>query len=112
RRSICQPISFRRAAATSASPPLCPLPTNTIARPARGKNFCTAAATPAPARSIKASTSTPPANAVSSAARIIAALTIGESNQSSELFLRLFFFGLLLSLFLLFLLRWERAGFY
>jgi hypothetical protein len=37
-----------------------------------------------------------------------AALTMGESNQSSELFFR-FFFDLLLSLFLLLLLLWERA---
>ena len=38
-----------------------------------------------------------------------AALTMGESNQSSELFFR--FFDLLLSLFLLLLLRWVRADF-
>jgi hypothetical protein len=38
------------------------------------------AATPAPALSIKASTSTPLANASSSASRIAAELTIGDSN--------------------------------
>ena len=59
---------------------------------------------PAPARSINASTSTPLAKAFSSAAFIAAELTMGESTQSSELFLRLFFL-LLLSLFLLLLLR-------
>src|ERR1043166_2661564 len=52
--------------------------------PGRGKNLRTVRATPAPAWSIKASTSTPRAKAASSASRICAELRIGESNQSSE----------------------------
>src|SRR6267143_5559542 len=57
-----------------------------------GKNSCTVRATPAPAWSIRDSTSIPRAKAASSAARISAELTIGESNQSSDFFFRLFFF--------------------
>src|SRR5437764_3183345 len=59
--------------------------------PGRGKNCRTARAIPAPAWSISASTSMPRAKAASSAARISAELTIGESNQSSDFFFLDFF---------------------
>src|SRR5438045_845552 len=71
-----------------------------MAFPGRGKNCRTAAAMPPPARSINPSTSTPLAKAASSAARMTAALTMGESNQSSELCFFFFDFVLLLLLLL------------
>ena len=49
--------------------------------PASGKNLLIARATPAPALSINASTSTPLAKAASSASRICAEVKIGEFNQ-------------------------------
>src|SRR5438552_14133535 len=82
--------------------------------PGRGKNCWTARAIPAPARSISASTSIPRAKAASSAARISAELTIGESNQSSDFFFRAFFLVGLSSSSLplfLFLLTWWRDDF-
>ena len=54
--------------------------------PGCGKNLAIARATPAPAWSINASTSTPPAKAASSASRICAEVKIGESNQPSRSF--------------------------
>src|SRR6266699_5364564 len=54
--------------------------------PGCGKNLAIARATPAPAWSINASTSTPRAKAASSASRIWAELKIGESNQPSRSF--------------------------
>src|SRR6266496_3963579 len=54
--------------------------------PGYGKNLVTARATPAPALSINASTSTPLAKAASSAARICAEVKIGEFNQPSRSF--------------------------
>lgn len=54
----------------------------------------------------------PRAKAASSAARISAELTIGESNQSSDFFFLDFFFELeLSSLLLFFLLTWCREDF-
>src|ERR1700674_1366627 len=50
----------------------------------------------------------PRAKAASSAARISAALTIGESNQSSDFLFLDFFFELELSLLFFFLLTWCR----
>jgi hypothetical protein len=73
-------------------------------RPACGKNFWTVRATPAPASSIKASTSIPRAKAASSASRISAELTIGEINQPSDFFFLLFLFELALLLLLFFFL--------
>jgi hypothetical protein len=49
----------------------------------------------------------PRAKAASSAARISAALTIGESNQSSDFFFLDFFLELELSLLFFFLLTWR-----
>src|SRR5436189_803110 len=54
--------------------------------PGYGKNLVIARATPAPALSINASTSTPLAKAASSAARICAEVKIGEFNQPSRFF--------------------------
>src|SRR6266705_788527 len=54
--------------------------------PGCGKNLAIARATPAPAWSINASTSTPRAKAASSASRICAEVKIGESNQPSRSF--------------------------
>src|ERR1700730_10445152 len=84
--SIFQPLFFKCRAATSASPPLWPLPTNTRHFPGHGKNCRTTRATLAPACSISFSTSTPRAKAASSAARICAEVKMGESNQSPVFF--------------------------
>src|SRR6266550_220959 len=72
------PSRRKRSAATSASPALLPFPANTMHLPGLRKNRVIACATPVPALSISASTSTPRAKAASSAARICAEVKIGR----------------------------------
>src|SRR5205814_6160279 len=83
RTSIFHPRRRKQCAATSASPALCPLPAKRMQVPGFGKNLVTTRATPAPALSINASTSTPRANAAFSASRICAEVKIGEFTQPS-----------------------------
>jgi hypothetical protein len=83
RISIFQPRRRKNCAATSASPALWPFPANTMHFPGLWKNFATVRATPVPALSISASTSTPRANAASSEARISADVKIGRFNYPS-----------------------------
>src|SRR5262249_5422621 len=61
-------------------------PANTMHLPGLRKNLVTACATPAPALSINASTSTPRAKAVSSAPRICAEVNTGRFNYPSCFF--------------------------
>src|SRR5207247_4668909 len=84
--SIFHPLRRKHCAATRASPALCPFPAKTMHVPGFGKNLRTARATPAPALSIKASTSTPRAKAAFSASRICAEVRIGDSIQTSSSF--------------------------